>query len=295
LIVYDEVHRLLPKFGGSGKGFLALERGVREFRKWGIGLVLISQVLSDFIGEIRANIGTEIQLRTRYEGDLDRIKMKYGEEFVSQIVKANIGTGMVVNSEYNRGRPYFVSFRPILHQVTRLSEKDLDEYDKRDRKIEELKFYLEELKKHEIDVFDIETELNLAESKLMQGAFDIVDIYLEGLEPRIKREFEKRKIRIPTYKELLVGKEEIEEIVEEAREEREKIAKKDKKDYEEILKEIKDLEETIKKLREEGKDTFDLEIDLERVKSKIKIYEKTKEEKILEEIEREIEKVKSQK
>ncbi|MEM5830540.1 MAG: DUF87 domain-containing protein, partial [Candidatus Aenigmatarchaeota archaeon] len=35
LIVYDEVHRLLPKFGGSGKGFLALERGVREFRKWG--------------------------------------------------------------------------------------------------------------------------------------------------------------------------------------------------------------------------------------------------------------------
>ncbi|MEM0243534.1 MAG: DUF87 domain-containing protein, partial [Candidatus Aenigmatarchaeota archaeon] len=295
LIVYDEVHRLLPKFGGSGKGFLALERGVREFRKWGIGLVLISQVLSDFIGEIRANIGTEIQLRTRYEGDLDRIKMKYGEEFVSQIVKANIGTGMVVNSEYNRGRPYFVSFRPILHQVTRLSEKDLDEYDKRDRKIEELKFYLEELKKHGIDVFDIETELNLAESKLMQGAFDIVDIYLEGLEPRIKREFEKRKIRIPTYKELLVGKEEIEEIVEEAKEEREKIAKRKKKDYEEILKEIKDLEETIKKLREEGKDTFDLEIDLERVKSKIKIYEKTKEEKILEEIEREIEKVKSQK
>jgi hypothetical protein len=37
LIVYDEVHRLLPKFGGSGKGFIQLERGAREFRKWGDG------------------------------------------------------------------------------------------------------------------------------------------------------------------------------------------------------------------------------------------------------------------
>ncbi|MFH7903115.1 MAG: DUF87 domain-containing protein, partial [Candidatus Aenigmatarchaeota archaeon] len=293
LIVYDEVHRLLPKFGGSGKGFLALERGVREFRKWGIGLVLISQVLSDFVGEIRANIGTEIQLRTRYEGDLDRIKMKYGEEFVSQIVKANIGTGMIVNSEYNKGRPYFVTFRPILHQVTRLSEKDLDEYDKRDRKIEELKFYLEELKKHGIDVFDIETELNLAESKLMQGAFDIVDIYLEGIEPRIKKEFEKRKIKIPKYEELTIEKKEIEEIVEKAKKEREKVVEKEKKNYEEILKEINDIEEMIKNLRREGKDTFDLEIDLERIKSRIKIYEKTKDEKILSEIEEMLNNIKS--
>jgi len=56
LIVYDEVHRLLPKFGGSGEGFVQLERGAREFRKWGVGLLLISQVLSDFVGEVKANI-----------------------------------------------------------------------------------------------------------------------------------------------------------------------------------------------------------------------------------------------
>ncbi|HEX33042.1 MAG TPA: DUF853 family protein, partial [Candidatus Aenigmarchaeota archaeon] len=80
LMVYDEVHRLLPKFGGSGEGFLQIERAVREFRKWGIGLILISQVLSDFVGEIRANIGMEIQTRTRYEKDLERIARKYGEE-----------------------------------------------------------------------------------------------------------------------------------------------------------------------------------------------------------------------
>mgnify|MGYP001503140327 CR=1 FL=1 len=80
LIVYDEVHRLLPKFGGSGKGFIQLERGAREFRKWGVGLLLISQVLSDFVGEVKANIGTEIQMGTRYEGDLERVSMKYGED-----------------------------------------------------------------------------------------------------------------------------------------------------------------------------------------------------------------------
>ncbi|MEM0476268.1 MAG: hypothetical protein QW367_01340, partial [Candidatus Aenigmatarchaeota archaeon] len=179
------------------------------------------------------------------------------------------------------------------HQVTRLSEKDLDEYDKRDRKIEELKFYLEELKKHGIDVFDIETELNLAESKLMQGAFDIVDIYLEGIEPRIKKEFEKRKIKIPKYEELTIEKKEIEEIVEKAKKERERVAEKEKKNYEEILKEINDIEEMIKNLRREGKDTFDLEIDLERIKSRIKIYEKTKEEKILNEIEEMLNNIKS--
>ncbi|MEM4680708.1 MAG: DUF87 domain-containing protein, partial [Nanopusillaceae archaeon] len=231
LIVYDEVHRLLPKFGGSGKGFLALERGVREFRKWGIGLVLISQVISDFIGEIRANIGTEIQLRTRYEGDLKRIKMKYGDEFVTQIVRANIGVAMISNSEYNRGRPYFIKFRPILHQVTRLSDKELESYAKRDAEIEKLRFYVEVLKNNNVDTFDIETELNLAESKLMQGAFDIVDIYLEELIPRVKKEFEKRRIKMPEYKEVLIEKEDIENIVE--------LAKKERKDLESIKTSLK--------------------------------------------------------
>ncbi|MEM5830505.1 MAG: hypothetical protein QXL82_03280, partial [Candidatus Aenigmatarchaeota archaeon] len=262
-------------------------------RKWGIGLVLISQVLSDFVGEIRANIGTEIQMRTRYEGDLERIKMKYGEEFVSQIVKANVGTGMLVNAEYNRGRPYFVTFRPILHQVTRLSEKELEEYDKRDRKIEELKFYVEVLKQNNVDVFDIETELNLAESKLMQGAFDIVDIYLEGLIPRIKKEFEKRKIKMPKYVEEEIEKEKIEKIVEEAKKEREKEIKKEKKTYEEILKEVEDIENMIKELRKEGKDTFDLEIEYEKIKSKLKLYEKTKEESLLEEVAKKLDEIKN--
>ena len=62
-----------PKFGGSGQGFIQVERAAREFRKWGVGLVMISQVLTDFAGETKANISTEVQMRTRDQGDLDRI------------------------------------------------------------------------------------------------------------------------------------------------------------------------------------------------------------------------------
>ncbi len=195
LIIYDEVHRLLEKFGGSGSGFLAIERAVREFRKWGIGLGLISQVLSDFVGEIKANIGMEIQMRTRYEGDLQRIKMKYGEDYVSGIVKAGVGTGMIVYSEYNRGRPFFVEFRPLLHQVTRLTDRELEEYDRRSVRIEEMKRVIESAKKRGVDTFDLETEISLAEDKLMEGAFEMVDIYLEGLEPRIRRLMKNEKAR----------------------------------------------------------------------------------------------------
>jgi len=274
LIIYDEVHRLLPKFGGSGKGFLALERGVREFRKWGIGLILISQVLSDFVGEIRANIGMEIQMRTRYEGDLDRIVRKYGKEIEQSIIKAAVGTGMIVFSEYNRGRPFFVSFRPILHQVSRLSDEELEKYVKYDKKLEEIKFLIEILKKHKVDTFDLEAEYNLCESKLMEGAFDIVDIYLESLEPRVKKEFEKRKIKIPKYKLELIEAKEIEKIVEEAKKEREKYKKGKEKSIDER---IKELEELIEKARKKGIDTFIYEINLDRIKSDIKIAEMSKE------------------
>lgn len=200
LFVYDEVHRLLPKFGGSGKGFTQVERSVREFRKWGIGLVLISQVLSDFVGEIKANIGTEIQMRTRYEGDLERIKMKYGEDILKSVVKASVGTGMMQNSEYNKGRPYFISFRPLLHSSIRLSDTELELYDTYNLKIDELRDKLEIMKKMNIDVFDLELELNLALDNIKKGSFDVVKLYLESLEPRIDEAYgkvgeeEKRKV-----------------------------------------------------------------------------------------------------
>lgn len=186
LMIYDEVHRLLPKFGGSGEGFIQIERGAREFRKWGVGLLLISQVLTDFVSEIKANIGTEIQMRTKYEGDLEHIKAKYGENTQISVVRATVGTGMIHNSEYNNGVPYFVSFRPLLHNITRLSDNELARYAEYNQKIEEYELVISALKDSGTDVLDLELELNLTKDKVKKGTFNIVDIYLEGLQQHVR-------------------------------------------------------------------------------------------------------------
>jgi hypothetical protein len=123
LIVSEEVHRFLPKYGGQN-AYLALESGVREFRKWGIGLVLISQVLTDFKGAIRANIGTEVQFRTKYSGDINMVKAKYGALYSSFVAKLPVGTGMYQNPEFNDGKPYFIEFRPLYHNPLGLTDAE---------------------------------------------------------------------------------------------------------------------------------------------------------------------------
>ncbi len=217
LIVYDEVHRLLPKFGGSGAGFLQIERACREFRKWGVGLVLISQVLSDFVGEIKANISTEIQMRTRDESDLKRIRLKYGDEIATSIIKAPAGQGMLENPQYNKGLPYFIAFRPLMHSITRLSDEELEKYNKYNEMINDLSYQLEQLEKLKVDVFDLRLELKLALDKLKTGNFNMVDIYLEGVIPRIKSEWQKLgKTPLKRQKEL-ISMEEINESIEQAK------------------------------------------------------------------------------
>ncbi len=213
LLVYDEVHRLLPKFGGSGAGFIQIERACREFRKWGVGLILISQVLSDFVGEIKANISTEIQMRTRDEGDLERLRLKYGEDILKSIVKASVGTGMLENPQYNKGRAYFVDFRPLLHSVTRLSDEELEKYDKYNAIIDDLAYQIEQLEAFKIDTFDYKLELKLALDKVKTGNFNMVDIYLEGLIPRIKAEWQKLG-KTPKKREIkLISDEELQESI----------------------------------------------------------------------------------
>ncbi|MEM4330598.1 MAG: DUF87 domain-containing protein [Candidatus Pacearchaeota archaeon] len=229
LLVFDEVHRLLPKFGGSGEGFLQIERACREFRKWGFGLILISQVLSDFVGEIKANINTEIQMRTRDEGDLNRISIKYGEDFLKSLIKSSVGVGMIVNPSYNHGRPYFVQFRPILHNTRRLSDEELEKYNKYNEIIDDLEYQIEQLEKEKIDVFDLKMELKLVKNKLMSGSFSVVDIYLEGLKPRVEKYWEKLGKKPEKRKIELVNIEEIKKSVEEAKKEREKILQEEKK------------------------------------------------------------------
>jgi len=259
LIVYDEVHRLLPKFGGSGEGFVQLERGAREFRKWGVGLVLISQVLSDFIGEIKANIGTEIQMGTRYEGDLERVNMKYGEDILKSVVKEPIGTGMIVNAEYNSGKPYFISFRPLLHSTKRLSNDELAKYEKYFEEIEDIEFQVEEFKKYKVDTLDFELELKLTKAKVKEGQFQMADMYLEGVRPRVLEQWKKlRKIPVHLKKEKISQKEVL-EGVKSAKVEREKYLKKNPQGSLSLVQEVTAIKDLIAEKKKKKKNTAEIE------------------------------------
>jgi len=229
MLVFDEIHRILPKFGGSGAGFTQIERGCREFRKWGIGIVLISQVLSDFVGEIKANINTQVQMKTRDEGDLDRIKMQYGEEYIQSLIKSPVGSGMIQNSNWNRGRPYYVTFRPILHSVVRLTDEELDKYNKYNEIVEQLDYELDQLEGMKQDVFDLRLELKLAKDKIKSGNFNMVQIYLDGLTPRIQKVWDKLGKKPEKIQIKLLDTAEIEAAIKKAKQEKAKIAKEEPK------------------------------------------------------------------
>lgn len=240
LFVFDEVHRLLPKFGGSGDGFLQIERACREFRKWGLGVVLVSQVLSDFMGTIKANINTEVQMRTRDEGDLERVRQKYGEEVLRSLVKATVGSGMVENPAYNRGRPYFVAFRPLKHSVERLSDEEIEQYNKYNDLVDELDHSLQQLETEGVDVFDLKLELKLALDKVKQGNFNMVQIYLDGLKPRIDKQWEKLGKQPEKFERELVSEDELKAELAKAQQERDKYVEENKE------------EETVEKKKEWG-------------------------------------------
>jgi len=193
LIVFDEVHRLLPKYArktgasvGEGEGYLAVERACREFRKWGLGLLMISQVLLDFRGAIRAVIATEAQMRTKYEGDIERIKTKYGWEYSTSVPKLETGAGMVQNPEYNDGKPWFIRFRPLLHDTFRMTEDELSTYGNYMKDIDELRKNVEKLKSRNVDTYDMELELNLALEKVKTAQLSMAETYLESVKSRMK-------------------------------------------------------------------------------------------------------------
>ncbi len=272
LIVYDEVHRLLPKFGGSGQGFVQLERGAREFRKWGIGLFLISQVLSDFIGEIKANIGTEVQMGTRYEGDLDRISMKYGDDVLKSVVKEPIGTGMVVNAEYNSGRPYFISFRPILHSTKRLSNEELTKYEKYFMEVEDLEYQASELKKLEVDVMDLELEIKLSKAKIKSGQFQMADMYLESLRPKVEEQWKKAGKTPVHLVRKRMSRSEVVEGIAKAKIERAKYIKKNPQGKVSFDQKILDIKKSVEEEKKKGKETSALEIKIKGLQDRLKPF-----------------------
>ncbi|MBW2964502.1 hypothetical protein KY363_03505, partial [Candidatus Woesearchaeota archaeon] len=163
----------------------------------------------------------------RDEGDLDRIKMQYGEEYIQSLVKSPVGSGMVQNGAWNRGKPYYVTFRPILHSVVRLTDEDLDKYNHFNQIVEQLEYELEQLEGLKQDVFDLKLELKLAKDKIKSGNFNMVQIYLDGLTPRIQKMWDKTGQKPKKLEIKLLDASAIEEAVAKAKEEKAKKAKEE--------------------------------------------------------------------
>ncbi len=185
LVIFDEVHRLLERYGGKG-GYVYLEKAAREFRKWGLGIIMISQVLSDFKEALKGNVLTEIQMNTKATKDIDRTREKYGEEYAMRIIREGVGAGMIQNPKYNNGKPYWIKFRPLVHSPHKIPQKELELYKKYSEELENIEDKMKEKKKKGEDVFDMEIELKLAKNKLKGGKFRMAEIYITSLKNRLE-------------------------------------------------------------------------------------------------------------
>ncbi len=185
VVVFDEVHRLLDK-NAKGEGYAALTKACREFRKWGIGLVMASQVSSDFKEAIGGNVLTEVQLNTKNLEDIKKIAKKYGGEYAQRITRQGIGVALVQNPKYNKGKPWFIHFRPPLHNPHKLSEDDLTLYEKFTNILKDVKQQLDSFSEDD-DIEDMKMDYHLAISKLKEGKFKMAEIYIQNLQDELKK------------------------------------------------------------------------------------------------------------
>ena len=186
LIVFDEVHRLLEKYGGTG-GYVALEKAAREFRKWGIGIIMCSQVLADFKSAISGNVLTEIQLNTKSLVDIEKVRTKYGEQYSQRITRMGVGAGLIQYPKYNDGKPFFVEFRPTKHNPHKITEAELSLYKSNIEKLKIIESKIKSLKERKIYTEDYELDLKLAMKKLKTGNFRMVEIYIASLEKSLEK------------------------------------------------------------------------------------------------------------
>jgi len=291
LLVYEDIHQLLPQFGGNGRGLVQIGRAMREFRKYGIGIILISRILSALSEEIRANVSTEIQMRTTKNEDLKAVELKYGELIALGVAESPVGIGLIQNAQYNKGEPYFVNFRPLLHDPQRLDDEELNRYAFYNSKMDELEEGINVFKRRNIDTFDMELELDLARSGIRKRNFTILDPYIDSLKSRIKDYGEKlRKDRISEEERAILSKwesrkeeelksyeNELTELLEKRREELSKeeelLIQREREERMKIKQRMKKVEEEERQVMQELRD---IEMRLEhksRVLSLLKKYQ----------------------
>lgn len=106
LVIIEELHRFL-----QNKDVLRLlDACLRTLRKYGISIMLISQIIPD-LRQLRANVNTRIAMRTGYEPDIARLAGDLGWTQHAALVKQLPNfVALFYYHEYNDGIPYFIRF-----------------------------------------------------------------------------------------------------------------------------------------------------------------------------------------
>jgi DNA helicase HerA-like ATPase len=91
-----------------------LDSAVRLLRKKGVGVMLVSQKISDFDPAMRSAMNISILFRTKYEGDLRAIARMLGTEISAIMPRLPVGYSVVHLADV--GDPLVVSWRPTYSQ-----------------------------------------------------------------------------------------------------------------------------------------------------------------------------------
>jgi DNA helicase HerA-like ATPase len=98
LIVVDEAHRFLPE-GGDGSCHRILTRVAKEGRKYGVGLVVVTQRPSEVDATVLSQCGTMIALRTTSPQDRSRVAAAFPDDLgglVDLLPSLRTGEGLFV-------------------------------------------------------------------------------------------------------------------------------------------------------------------------------------------------------
>lgn len=113
LIVVEEAHlwtsKDLPK-----AAIRFLDSAARLLRKKGVGVMLVSQKISDFDSAMRSTMNISMLFRTKYEGDLRAIGRMLGSEICSVIPKLPVGYSVFHLADIEE--PFVVAWCPTYSQ-----------------------------------------------------------------------------------------------------------------------------------------------------------------------------------
>jgi len=111
LIVLNGVHDvLLDALGPRCSSIIFMERGVREFRKWGAGILLTTEKLSRLAGDTMANFWTIIHLGSSDPKEIQKSSLYFREES-PRLAKIGSREALAVSPNYWYSEPFRLKLR----------------------------------------------------------------------------------------------------------------------------------------------------------------------------------------